>query len=167
MGARFAHTVIPSRGLSEAKAVVSRDLCSGGTGLQAGAKIPRHDALTPFATSARDDDCHDVRGALDKQFYVYILASYTQRLYIGMTSDLEGRMWEHRTKAFPGHTAKYNIDRLVYVENYAHADDAIAREQQLKNWSRQKKIDLIVGDNSTWRDLAIDLFGWAPNEFRE
>lgn len=102
---------------------------------------------------------------VQKQFYVYILASFTQRLYIGMTSDLERRMWEHRTKVFPGHTAKYNIDRLVYVDDYAHADDAIAREQQLTTWSRQKKINLVVRDNPTWKDLTIDFFGWEPGVF--
>jgi putative endonuclease len=101
-----------------------------------------------------------------KTFYVYILASYTQRLYIGLTSDLEGRMWEHRTKSTPGHTSKYNIDRLVHVENFARADDAIARERQLKTWSRQKKLDLIVRENPTWKDLAMELFDWSENEFR-
>lgn len=104
---------------------------------------------------------------MEKTFFVYILASYTQRLYIGLTSDLEARMWQHRTKAFPGHTAKYNIDRLVYVEDFSRADDAIARERQLKTWSRQKKIDLIVAGNPTWRDLTSDLFGWSANEFRQ
>jgi len=102
-----------------------------------------------------------------KTFIVYILASYTQRLYIGLTSDLEGRMWQHRTKALPGHTAKYNIDRLVYLKAFARADDAIARERQLKNWSREKKVALIVRDNPTWRDLTIDLFRLGPNEFRD
>jgi putative endonuclease len=98
---------------------------------------------------------------MQRQFYVYILSSYTQRLYIGITSDLEGRVWQHRNKAFEGHSAKYNIDRLVYVERYERADDAIAREKQLKNWSRQKKIDLIVRENPNWRDLAVELFEWA------
>jgi putative endonuclease len=101
-----------------------------------------------------------------KTFYVYILASYPQRLYIGLTSDLEGRMWQHRTKSTPGHTSKYNIDRLVHVEEFAQADDAIARERQLKNWSRQKKIDLIVRENPNWKDLAMELFDWSENEFR-
>lgn len=101
-----------------------------------------------------------------KSFYVYILASYTQRLCNGLTSDLEGRAWQHRTKANPGHTAKYNIDRLVYVEEFARADDAIARERQLKGWSRQKKVDLIVRGNPTWKDLAMELFDWTENEFR-
>ena len=102
---------------------------------------------------------------MQKQFYVYILASYTQRLYIGITSDLEARIWQHKTKAFEGHSAKCNIDRLVYVEPYDRADDAIAREKQLKNWSRSKKIDLIVKDNPSWRDLTIDLFDWLPGQF--
>lgn len=103
---------------------------------------------------------------MEKVFFVYILSSYTQRLYIGMTTNLEGRMWQHKTKALPGHSANYNIDRLVYLEEFARADDAIARERQLKNWSRQKKIDLIVADNPTWKDLTIDLFDWSPNEFK-
>jgi putative endonuclease len=101
-----------------------------------------------------------------KQFYVYILSSYTQRLYIGMTSDLEGRMWQHMTKALPGHTAKYNINRLVHVEEFARADDAIAREKQLKGWSREKKIGQIMRENPTWKDLAPELFDWSENEFR-
>ena len=103
---------------------------------------------------------------MQKQFYVYILSSYTQRLYIGMTSDLEGRIWQHKDKTFEGHSDKYNIDRLVYVEMFERADDAIAREKQLKKWSRQKKIDLIVKDNPFWRDLTIDLFDWLPGEFK-
>ncbi|HEV2073799.1 MAG TPA: GIY-YIG nuclease family protein [Thermomicrobiales bacterium] len=99
---------------------------------------------------------------MQKQFYVYILASYTQRLYIGVTSDLERRVWQHKNKAFEGHSAKYNIDRLVYVELFGHADDAIAREKQPKNWSRIKKVNLITRDNPNWRDLSIELFGWPP-----
>jgi putative endonuclease len=95
---------------------------------------------------------------------VYILASYTQRLYVGITSDLEGRIWQHKTKAFEGHSATYNIDCLVYVEPYERVDDAIAREKQLKNWSRSKKIGLIVKDNPTWKDLTIELFDWLPGQ---
>lgn len=97
------------------------------------------------------------------QFYVYILASYTQRLYAGMTSDLERRVWQHRTKAFECHSAKYNIDRLVYYELFEQADDAIARERQLKSWARQKKINLIVASNPVWKDLAMELFDWPLN----
>lgn len=99
---------------------------------------------------------------MQKQFYVYILASYTQRLYIGVTSDLERRMWQHKNKAFEGHSSKYHIDRLVYVELFGHVDDAIAREKQLKNWSRIKKVNLITRDNPNWRDLSIELFVWPP-----
>lgn len=114
----------------------------------------------------RDDGYRKGYEQVEKTFFVYILASYTQRLSIGLTSDLEGRMWQHRTKALPGHTAKYNIDRLVYLEDFARSDDAIARERQLKNWSRQKKLYLIVASNPRRKDLTIDLFGWGPNEFR-
>jgi putative endonuclease len=86
---------------------------------------------------------------MQKQLYVYILASYTQCLYIGVTNGLERRIWQHRNKAFGGHTAKYNIDRLVYYEYYERADDAIAPEKQLA---------LITRDNPNWRDLGIELF---------
>jgi putative endonuclease len=103
---------------------------------------------------------------VQKQLYVYILASYTQRLYIGVTNDLERRLWQHRNKTFAGHTAKYNIDRLVYHEYYERADDAIARERQLKTWNRAKKLELITRDNPNWKDLSIELFDWAPSDIR-
>lgn len=99
-------------------------------------------------TVSRDDVFGEL-SAGGKIFSVYILSSYTQRLYIGLTRDLEARMWQHKTKARPGHTEKYHIDRLVYLEEFARPDDAIARERQLKNWSRQKKIDLTVRDSPT------------------
>lgn len=104
---------------------------------------------------------------MERQFYVYILASYTQRLYIGVTSELERRIWQHKTKAFEGQSAKYNIDRLVHLEEYSRIDDAIAREKQLKNWNRQKKLALIVAGNPTWRDLTIDVFEWEPGQFTD
>ena len=88
--------------------------------------------------------------------YVYILSSKSRRLYVGVTNDLERRIYEHKQKLIPGFTKRYNIDRLVYFEQ---ADDilaAIAREKQIKGWLRQKKIDLIVRANSTWVDLSTD-----------
>jgi len=83
---------------------------------------------------------------------VYILASHTGRaLYIGVTTNLPRRLEEHRNGTVV-HTAKYRIDRLIYVESHETAPDAIAREKQLKNWRREKKIALINQANPDWRD---------------
>jgi putative endonuclease len=94
-----------------------------------------------------------------RQPVVYILASATGRaLYIGVTTNLPRRLEEHR----PGrvtHTAKYKIDRLIFVEPHETAPDAIAREKQLKNWNRSKKIALINRSNPDWRDLSGEIDG--------
>jgi putative endonuclease len=88
---------------------------------------------------------------------VYILASRTGRaLYIGVTTNLPRRLEEHRSGRVI-HTAKYKIDRLIYVEAYETAPDAIAREKQLKTWRRDKKIALINQSNPDWRDLSGDI----------
>ena len=91
-----------------------------------------------------------------QQYYVYMLASKTRRLYIGMTSDLEGRLQEHRTKAVEGFTSRYNIDRLVWYEVTTSAVDAVAREREIKGWRREKKVELIESENPSWTDLAKD-----------
>jgi|SRR6185503_5320878 len=93
----------------------------------------------------------------DHLYYVYVLTNKSNTaLYIGVTSDLEGRIWQHKEKVFKGFTSKYQIDKLVYIEEFQWIQDAIAREKQLKGGSRQKKIDLIVGMNPAWRDLSLD-----------
>ena len=94
-----------------------------------------------------------------KTYHVYILANRALMLYVGMTSDLGRRMAEHRAKAVLGFTARYDIDRLVYVETHADVHDAIARERQLKGWRRTKKLDLIARQNPQWRDLTEQV-GW-------
>jgi putative endonuclease len=92
---------------------------------------------------------------------VYILASHTGRaLYIGVTTNLLRRLEEHRNGEVI-HTAKYRIDRLIYVEPYETAVDAIAREKQLKNWSRAKKIALINRVNPDWRDLSGEIHDYG------
>ena len=89
--------------------------------------------------------------------YVYILASGFKHLYIGVTSELEERIWQHKNGAFPGSfTDKYNIKHLVSFERLGDMAGAIAREKQLKRWSRIKKIRLIVASNPDWRDLSDD-----------
>ena len=91
-----------------------------------------------------------------RHFYVYILANESRMLYIGATNDLERRLSEHKQKLIPGYTSKYNLDRLVYFEEYPYVPDAIAREKQLKHWLRSRKVALIEGENPGWADLSVD-----------
>jgi len=77
-------------------------------------------------------------------------------LYIGMTNDLERRMFEHKNKLYEGFTKKYSLHILVYFEQFQYVNDAIKREKQLKNWNRQWKIDLIEKENKNWEDLSFD-----------
>jgi putative endonuclease len=93
------------------------------------------------------------------QFHVYILANRTRVLYIGQTRDLVRRLFEHREGLCHGFTRRYNVTRLVYFEATPSARSAIARERQLKGWSRRKKIQLIESVNPAWLDLAADWFG--------
>jgi putative endonuclease len=87
--------------------------------------------------------------------YVYILASGFKHLYIGVTSELEQRVSDHKKGKFPGSfTERYNIHHLVYYERFGDIGTAIAREKQLKRWSRIKKIRLIVATNPDWKDLS-------------
>jgi putative endonuclease len=75
-------------------------------------------------------------------------------LYIGITSDIERRLYEHKNKIIPGFTEKYSCNKLIYIETYSQPDEAIAREKQLKGWSRKKKLDLIYKQNMALRDLS-------------
>src|SRR5579864_5740682 len=94
---------------------------------------------------------------MDEIAYVYILASDFHKLYIGVTSEIEIRIAKHKNKTDPNsHTARYNIQKLVYFERFSTIAAAIAREKQLKRWSRIKKIRLIVAQNPTWQDLSAD-----------
>ena len=97
-----------------------------------------------------------------KRYFVYIMASKSRRLYIGVTNDLERRVFEHKSKSIEGFTAKYNIDRLVYFAETGDVVAAIEREKQLKGWLRAKKIVLIQSENPTWTDLSRDWFGDLP-----
>jgi putative endonuclease len=86
--------------------------------------------------------------------YVYILASKKHgTLYIGVTSDLPKRIWEHKQKATKGFTEKYEVDRLVYYEVFDDMTHAILREKQMKTWKRDWKIRLIEEHNPDWNDL--------------
>jgi putative endonuclease len=87
-------------------------------------------------------------------YYVYILASRRDgAIYVGVTNDLVRRVYEHRTKAVPGFTSKYDITRLVWFEIYDDPISAISREKELKKWKRAWKIQLIEVQNPGWEDL--------------
>ncbi len=91
---------------------------------------------------------------LMKTNYVYILTNYTNTtLYIGVTSNIYRRLCEHNDKAVDSFTKKYNLNKLVYVEEYSSIVDAIAREKQLKGWRRERKNALINSMNPEWKDL--------------
>lgn len=96
---------------------------------------------------------------MTKTFHVYILASRSRALYIGVTSDLMGRVFQHREHLIPGHTSRYRITRLVHYEATEDAYAAISREKQIKGWQREKKLELIQTSNPTWEDLAADWYG--------
>jgi putative endonuclease len=90
----------------------------------------------------------------EKMYYTYIVASRSHNFYIGMTSAIEVRIWQHKEGIFEGHSKKYNCNRLVWYESHAQVLVAIAREKQLKGWSRVKKIALIERENPAWIDLS-------------
>ena len=102
-----------------------------------------------------------------RSYWVYILANKRRTvLYTGVTNSLQRRIWEHKTKAAGGFTAFYNVDRLVYFEEFRKPADAIEREKQLKGYGRAKKVVLIEMNNPGWEDLAEVLFGYDEGFFR-
>jgi putative endonuclease len=91
-------------------------------------------------------------------YYVYILSSKTGTLYVGITNDLQRRMYEHKNGLIEGFTKKYGVNRLVYFEQIEDVEQAILREKQIKKWRRSKKIELIKSTNFQWVDLSEDWF---------
>lgn len=93
------------------------------------------------------------------KYYVYILASKRNGiLYIGLTSDIERRMLEHKHKTFKGFSAKYEVNMLVYFEETESYSEAAIREKKMKKWKRLWKLNLIEKDNPNWEDLSKDWF---------
>ena len=90
-------------------------------------------------------------------FYVYIMASDSGTLYIGITNNLIRRIMEHKEQEIKGFSKKYSCHKLIYYEHYSYVFDAINREKEIKKWSRQKKVNLIKGANPSWRDLFDNL----------
>jgi putative endonuclease len=93
----------------------------------------------------------------DKTYYVYMMTNQSRTLYIGFTSNIRERVWQHKAGLFEGFTSRYKINMLVYVESFGDAFSGIAREKQLKRWRREKKLRLITQDNPDWHDLSD---GW-------
>lgn len=85
-------------------------------------------------------------------------------LYVGVTNDLERRMYEHKNKIVPGFTSKYNISQLAHFEETSDIDSAIAREKQIKGWRREKKVALIEASNPRWEDLSLE---WEASAGRD
>lgn len=94
----------------------------------------------------------------EKRYYVYIMSSRSLNLYVGVTNSIYQRALQHKKGEVEGFTKRYRINRLVYYETFKYIGNAIARETQIKGWSRDKKLALIKAMNPTWQDLAD---GWG------
>jgi len=93
------------------------------------------------------------------QYYVYILTNKGNKVfYIGVTNNLERRIFEHKNKLVDGFSKKYNLTKIVYYEATGDIQSALEREKQLKNWHREWKINLINEFNPSWRDLSEDFY---------
>ena len=93
-----------------------------------------------------------------KRYFVYILASQRNgTIYVGSTSNLIQRVWQHKNNMIPGFTARYVIHQLVYYEEHQSIVEMVRREKRLKNWCRKWKLNLIEGFNPAWRDLYADI----------
>ena len=89
-----------------------------------------------------------------KTAFVYVMGSTTGTLYVGVTSNLERRVWEHKHHVYDSFTKRHNVTKLLCMEELSRIDDAIGREKQVKAWSRDKKLALIEEQNPRWNDLA-------------
>lgn len=90
-------------------------------------------------------------------YYTYILTNWNNKvMYVGVTNDLERRLYEHRHHTADGFTSKYNVNKLVYYESSPDIKTAIAREKQIKGWIRTRKNTLVDSVNPTWQDLSED-----------
>src|ERR1041384_4531371 len=98
---------------------------------------------------------------MPKRFYVYIVGSASGVLYIGSTSDIRTRIWQHRHGTFGGFTSRYRVHRLLWFEGHSGPLSMVGRERQLKGWIRARKVQLIESTNAGWRDLAQ---GWYEDD---
>jgi putative endonuclease len=99
-------------------------------------------------------------------YWTYIMASRSHTLYIGVTGNLQERVFQHKWREHDGFTARYNCDRLVWFERHQEVQRAIAREKELKGWRREKKIALIEAANPAWEDLSREWYDLEPADYR-
>jgi putative endonuclease len=100
----------------------------------------------------------------DPRYYcLYIMASLTGTFYIGVSGNLHKRVFQHKFHHYEGFTARYEVVRLLYFESYDDVHKALAREKQLKGWSRAKKIALFERRNPQWKDLASEWYPWMQS----
>ena len=93
-------------------------------------------------------------------YYVYIMTNWNNSvMYVGMTNNLERRLYEHKHKLIDGFTKRYNVDKLVYYDCTTNVKSAIEREKQIKGWKRTRKNELVSKMNSDWNDLSKDWYG--------
>ncbi len=94
----------------------------------------------------------------NRNYYVYILSNWNNKvLYVGMTNNLERRIYEHKNKLVEGFTKKYNLTKLVYFEYTSDVTAAIKREKEIKKWRREKKNKLVESTNPEWKDLSDNI----------
>ncbi len=94
---------------------------------------------------------------MDRTYYVYLLTNWNNRvMYVGVTNNLERRVYEHKNRLIEGFTRKYHVDKLVYFETTGDVRAAIAREKQIKGWRREKKNRLVAAMNPGWNDLSLE-----------
>jgi putative endonuclease len=98
------------------------------------------------------------------EYYVYILSNKSRMLYVGVTNDLDRRLYEHRMKLIPGFTKRYNLISLVYYESTNDVKSAIEREKEIKGWVRRKKTTLIHSFNPEWKDMSRE---WSSPQPRD
>ncbi len=92
---------------------------------------------------------------MNQPYYVYLLTNWNDIvMYVGVTNNLERRIYEHKHKLIKGFTEKYNVNKLVYFEETNDVNAAIAREKEIKKWRREKKNDLVMSVNPEWKDLS-------------
>jgi len=93
----------------------------------------------------------------EKRFHVYLLTNWNNKvIYVGITNNLERRIYEHKNKMVKGFTEKYNLKKLVYFEETPDVKAAIAREKEIKKWRREKKNQLVNKMNPEWKDLSLE-----------
>ena len=93
----------------------------------------------------------------EKTYYVYLLTNWNNKvMYVGITNNLERRIYEHKEKIVKGFTEKYNVNKLVYYEQTSDIVEALNREKEIKKWRRNKKNQLVENTNPAWRDLSND-----------